>query len=140
MNLTDVVASVSILLGVALFVVAGIGLHRFDDVYARMHVATKPSTLGLLLVLAGAGLRVQQGGDIAKLALVAGLQLITAPMAAHIIGRAAHRARVPMSPTVTADDLAEAGDWPPGDEVPAGHERAPDEKNGLRSGSGGSQE
>lgn len=149
MSLTDVLASASILLGVALFVVAGVGLHRFDDVFARMHVATKPATLGLLLVLVGAGLRVQEGGDIAKLVLVAGLQLITAPMAAHIIGRAAHRARVPMSATVTIDDLADAGDRPTGrhddqddgveaDDAPAagaGHE-----KNGLRSGSAGSQE
>lgn len=129
MNVTDVLAAAAILLGVALFVIAGIGLHRFDDVFARMHVATKPATLGLLLILTGAGLRVQDGGDIAKLVLVAGLQLITAPMAAHIIGRAAHRAKVPMSPTLTTDDLAEAGDWP-----------QENEKSDLRSGSAGAQE
>ncbi|MDY7100078.1 MAG: monovalent cation/H(+) antiporter subunit G [Actinomycetota bacterium] len=156
MSITDVLASVAILTGVALFVIASIGLHRFDDVYARMHVATKPSTLGLLLVLLGAGLRVQSGGDIAKLALVAALQLITAPMAAHIIGRAAHRAKVPMSHTMVTDDLAAAGDWPeaagaygPGtDDVEPGASGPntddgtddPDEKNGLRSGSAGSQE
>jgi multicomponent Na+:H+ antiporter subunit G len=111
----DVVAAVLVLTGVALGIAAGLGLQRFPDVFARMHAATKPATLGLVLVLAGASLRVDDAGDVAKLLLVAALQFVTAPVGAHMIGRAAYRAGTELSPTTSCDELArdrEAG-WRP---------------------------
>ena len=56
MNAGQIVASVLLLLGSALALVAGIGLVRLPDVFARMHAATKPATLGLLLVCVGAAI------------------------------------------------------------------------------------
>jgi len=102
----DVIAAVLILVGVALAIAAGLGLQRFPDVFARMHAATKPATLGLVLVLAGAALRVEAAGDVAKLLLVLILQFITAPVGAHMVGRAAYRAGTELSPTTTIDELA----------------------------------
>jgi multicomponent Na+:H+ antiporter subunit G len=104
----DVVATVLILGGVGLSLLAGIGLQRFPDVFARMHAATKPATLGLILVLAGAGIRVGDRGDVAKLVLVAGLQFVTAPVAMHMVGRAAYRAGTELSQATTVDELDEA--------------------------------
>ncbi len=103
-----VVASVLVSAGVALSLIAGLGLHRFPDVFARMHAATKPATLGLVLVLAAAAVRVDDPGDVAKLLLVVALQFLTAPVAAHMIGRAAYRAGTELSPTTTTDELAAA--------------------------------
>lgn len=88
----DTVAAVLIVVGAALSAVAAVGLQRFDDVLARMHSATKPATLGLILVVAGTGLVVVEPGAILKLLLVLLLQMITAPLGAHLIGRAAIRA------------------------------------------------
>jgi multicomponent Na+:H+ antiporter subunit G len=102
----DVLAAVLILVGVAFAVTAGLGLQRFPDVFARMHSATKPATLGLVLVLAGAALRVEQAGDVAKILLVIVLQFITAPVGAHMVGRAAYRAGTELSPMTTIDELA----------------------------------
>ena len=96
----ELLSSVLLLAGVALSVVAGIGLLRFPDVFSRMHAATKPATLGLLLVLVGAALQQDDGGDATKLLLVAAFQFLTAPVAAHMIGRAAYR-----SGTGALDDL-----------------------------------
>jgi multicomponent Na+:H+ antiporter subunit G len=105
--LLDVIASVLMLTGVLLAVIAGIGLQRFDDVFARMHSATKPATLGLLLVLLGAALRMERPGDVAKLLLVALLQLLTAPVGAHMVGRATYRAGTDLSPKTSVDELAD---------------------------------
>ncbi len=102
----DVAAAVLIVTGVMLGVGAGLGLQRFPDVFARMHAATKPATLGLVLVLAGAALRVEQRGDLAKLLLVVVLQFITAPVGAHMVGRAAYRAGTELSPATSCDELA----------------------------------
>ena len=102
----DAAAAVLILTGVTLGVGAGLGLQRFPDVFARMHAATKPATLGLVLVLTGAALKVEDGGDVAKLLLVAVLQFVTAPVGAHMVGRAAYRAGTELSPATSCDELA----------------------------------
>ena len=47
-------ASVLILAGSAFALLAGWGQVRMHDLFVRMHVATKPPTLGLALVLTGA--------------------------------------------------------------------------------------
>lgn len=101
-----IVASALLLSGSALALVAGIGLQRFPDVFARMHAATKPATLGLVLVLAGTALRVDRPGEVAKLALVVALQFVTAPVGAHMVGRAAYRAGTELSAGTVIDDLA----------------------------------
>lgn len=109
MILDDVLASVFILTGVALCILGGVGLNRFPDVFARMHAATKPVTLGLALIALGAAWLEPSIPATVKLLLAAGLQFITAPVAAHMIGRAAYRAGVPMSLQTQVDELAGAG-------------------------------
>ncbi len=84
-------ASILIVAGAVLALLAAFGLQRFDDVFARMHSATKPATLGLILILSGAAFILPVPGAVAKLLLVVMLQFITAPIAAHLVGRAAFR-------------------------------------------------
>ncbi|MDX1619651.1 MAG: monovalent cation/H(+) antiporter subunit G [Nitriliruptorales bacterium] len=86
----DLVAGTLMTVGAILALTAGIGLQRFPDVLSRMHAATKPATLGLSLVLAGAALRIPDAGSVAKLLLVIVLQFVTAPTGAHLIGRAVY--------------------------------------------------
>lgn len=106
MSAVEVAAAALLLLGAALALLAGVGLNRFDSVYARIHAATKAVTLGLLLVLIGSALLVGDLGDVAKLALVGVLQLVTAPVAAHMLGRAAHRTGEPLGQSSGLDELA----------------------------------
>lgn len=87
----DVVGGALLLGGVFLAVVAGVGLLRFPDVFSRMHAATKPATLGLLLVVLAGVVVLEDTTAISKLVLVAAFQFLTAPVAAHMIGRAAYR-------------------------------------------------
>ena len=103
----DVASAVLILAGVSLAVIAGIGLNRFPDVFARMHTATKPATLGLVLTLSGAALQVDEPGDVAKLLLVVFLQFVTAPVGAHMVGRTAHAAGGQLAPDTVVDELGD---------------------------------
>ncbi|HUH06515.1 MAG TPA: monovalent cation/H(+) antiporter subunit G [Egibacteraceae bacterium] len=107
MTIGDLVFSIVLLTGVVLGLLAGVGLHRFPDVFARMHAATKPSTLGLVLVVAAVAARLDDSSDTAKLLVVIILQFLTAPVGAHMVARAAHRAGGQMSPDTQVDELSE---------------------------------
>lgn len=103
----ELIASVLVVGGAVLALLAAIGLQRFEDVFARMHAATKPATLGLILILSGAALLLPIPGAFAKLILVILLQFITAPIAAHLVGRAAFRTGKELSPETLVVEEAE---------------------------------
>lgn len=77
--------------GAIFIVVAGIGVFRLPDVYIRMHAATKVGTLGSGLVLAGVALHFADAGVVLRCVLIVIFLLLTAPIGAHMIGRAALR-------------------------------------------------
>ncbi|MCO7238668.1 monovalent cation/H(+) antiporter subunit G [Aeromicrobium sp. CnD17-E] len=106
--LVDVASGALLLVGSALALVAAIGLVRFPDVLTRMHAATKPQTLGLLLVLAGLALRVRDPGALTIIALVALFQLVTAPVSAHMVARAAFRTGIANTSRLERNDLDDA--------------------------------
>lgn len=85
-----VVASFLLLAGCSLALLAGVGVLRLHDVFGRIHAATKPSSLGLLLVCLGAGFLVQGVTATTQLVAVVILQFFTAPVGAHLVGRAAY--------------------------------------------------
>lgn len=88
-----VVGAVLLVAGAVLALTAAIGVVRLPDTLARMHAATKPQTLGLLLVLAGTALLLR-GGTTTGMLLLAGLfQLLTAPVIAQRLGRVVQRER-----------------------------------------------
>ncbi|MDH6243912.1 monovalent cation/H(+) antiporter subunit G [Mycobacterium sp. OTB74] len=91
MNVFDVTAGVLVLAGALLALTAAIGVVRFPDTLSRMHAATKPQTLGLLLVLIGAGLRLRGQADVGMLILTGLFTLITAPVVANRVGQLAYR-------------------------------------------------
>ena len=107
-------ASSLILVGSVFALIAGWGQLRFRDVYVRIHVATKPATLGLALVLLGALIRADGIAPSAKLGLAIALQLVTAPVSAHLVGRAVYRASGSKEFDLVLDELAD----PPGGDAP----------------------
>jgi multicomponent Na+:H+ antiporter subunit G len=80
-----------ILVGVALTLLSAVGLHRFTSVFARMQVAGKATTLGILLVLLGTALSAGAVGDALVVLLGAALVIVTAPAGFNAMGRAADR-------------------------------------------------
>jgi multicomponent Na+:H+ antiporter subunit G len=106
-TLADALTSFLLLVSVALVLLACAGLYRFDDVFSRIHAATKATTLGVILVAAAAAIALRDPADTAKLAIAAVLQLISAPVTAHIIGRAVYRSGGELSPDTVVDQLAD---------------------------------
>jgi multicomponent Na+:H+ antiporter subunit G len=107
MSAFDIVASVLILSGSALALTAAIGVLRFPDTLARMHAATKPQVLGLLLVLAGAGIRLRGNSDVGMLILTGMFTLITAPVIANRVGQLAYREHNVRDDLLTVDEIDE---------------------------------
>ncbi|CAN5785808.1 hypothetical protein BH23ACT5_BH23ACT5_08810 [soil metagenome] len=99
----EYMASALLLVGGMLALIAALGLQRFVDMFARMHAATKPATLGLALILVGSALVLPGPGPVAKLLLVLLLQFITAPVGAHLVGRASYRAGTELAPDTVLD-------------------------------------
>lgn len=106
-QVSDVAAAICLLLGSALAVIAGIGALRLPDLLTRMHAATKPQVLGVLLILLGLGLRLRDPGAIGLLVLVAIFQLLTSPIAGHMVGRSGFRSGHVDKSLLVVDALSE---------------------------------
>ncbi len=91
MNALDILCAVLILGGSALALTAAVGVVRFPDTLSRMHAATKPQVLGLLLVLVGAAIRLRGHADVGMIILTGLFTVITAPVVAQRVGQLAYR-------------------------------------------------
>ena len=102
-----VVAAVLFLAGSFLAMVAGIGIARFPDLLSRMHAATKPQVLGLGMLMTALALEIRTGVVVWTLLLVVLFQLITAPVSAHMVGRAGYRTGRVRHDLLVVDELTE---------------------------------
>jgi len=113
----DVTVLVLILLGAVLCLSAAVGLLRFRDVPSRLHAATKPQVLGLVLICLSIAVSIGTvGGILVGLLLVAPIvlmQFATAPLSAHMVGRQAYRNGTTDERSLVVDELAESKQTPP---------------------------
>jgi multicomponent Na+:H+ antiporter subunit G len=114
----DIAVLVLILIGALLCLSAAVGLLHFRDVPSRLHAATKPQVLGLLLICIAVALSQRSvGGILLGFALVAPIvlmQFATAPLSAHIVGRQAYRNGSTDQRHLVVDELADSKQTPPG--------------------------
>ena len=99
-----------LILGVVLMLIAAIGLLRMPDLYLRTSVTSKGATLGVAALLLAVALHFSELGTSSRALAVIVFMMVTAPVAAHMLGRAAYRSRVPFAQTTlqdadTADEL-----------------------------------
>tara|TARA_R110002110_G_scaffold410123_1_gene633160 strand:- start:33838 stop:34239 length:402 start_codon:yes stop_codon:yes gene_type:complete len=106
----DLVAGIIILIGALFSLIAGIGLYRLPDIFVRMHAATKAGTLGAGLVLLAIAVDSQDLGVITRAIAGFGFLLLTAPVAAHLLGRAAYLSRAELWSETSIDELADKYD------------------------------
>ena len=93
--MNDIVTIVLLITGTAFALLASIAVVRMPDLYTRMHGATKSATLGVGCTILAAAIRFADMETATVAILVIGFLFLTAPIAAHMIGRAAHRQQVP---------------------------------------------
>lgn len=106
-TVADVAAGICLIAGSFLALAAGVGVLRFPDLLARMHAGTKPQVLGLILLLTGEALRVRNMQVLGMLVLIVVFQLLTAPVAAHMVGRAGYRTGKVRNDLLVLDELTE---------------------------------
>ena len=102
----DLLGAALVLLGCLLCFTAALGILRFPDVISRMHAATKPQTLGLIVLAGGVELSLRSWAAFGTLVLIAALQLATAPVSAHLVGRTVYRTDQVRHDLLVRDDLA----------------------------------
>lgn len=107
-------ALIAILLGCGTFftLLAAIGVVRFPDIYMRLSAASKASTLGTSFILAAVALFFDSAAVSGKVVAIIAFTLLTAPVAAHMLGRAAYFSGEPLWKKSIRDELGTFGDWP----------------------------
>lgn len=100
-------AVIFILIGSIVSVISAFGMIRLPDVYTRSHAATKSSTLSVLTCLLGAFIYFWVHDGFVSVRLILGILFVfvTAPVAGHLICRAAYRSRVPLAKGSGEDEL-----------------------------------
>jgi multicomponent Na+:H+ antiporter subunit G len=105
MNAMQTFALIVACLGAFFVFVAGLGIWRFKDVYMRMHAATKAGSLGLGLLLLAVAIQDPTPAVIIKCFLIIAFIFLTAPIAAHMISRAAYIHQSELSDKTRFDEL-----------------------------------
>ncbi|RIJ41773.1 monovalent cation/H(+) antiporter subunit G [Pontibacter oryzae] len=95
LQVREIISCVLILIGVGFMLTSTIGLLKFPDFYIRMSAITKGATLGLGLILLGMGIYFDEPGTLLKVLAIIAFTFLTAPVAAHVIGRTAVQNNIP---------------------------------------------
>jgi multicomponent Na+:H+ antiporter subunit G len=103
----DTAAAVFVVLGASLSLVAGVGILRFPDALSRLHAGTKPQVLGLICIVIAVALASRSWAAVLLLIPVVLFQLLTQPVAAHMIGRAGYRTKNLRTDLLVVDELAD---------------------------------
>jgi multicomponent Na+:H+ antiporter subunit G len=77
-----------VLLGVAVMTIGVFGMFRMPDIYMKIHAVSKAVAVGVFSILA-ASLITGDANIIYRIVLIGALLLVTTPVSAHIIARAA---------------------------------------------------
>ncbi len=94
--------------GAFFMLLAAAGLMRLPDLYTRMSATSKAATLGASLVLLGAAVHFGTAAAAGRAIVIVAFLFLTAPPAAHAIGRAGYRRGSPLWEGTVADELAGA--------------------------------
>lgn len=106
----DTLAAVLLLVGSAFMLIAAIGVTRLPDTFTRMQAATKGGAVGLSFVMLALAVELARVGPSMRAMLAVLFVILTAPVAAQVIARAAYLGGVQLWEGTTRDDLRGSGD------------------------------
>lgn len=99
-------ADALVVVGLLVCTLGVVGLFRMPDVYSQLHAASKAVVLGIGAFLI-ASLAGGDGAVAARVTLIAVFLVLTTPVGAHAIARAAHRRGTPMETPGARDESQE---------------------------------
>lgn len=101
----EIVSTILVLVGTVFMFLAGLGILRMPDLYTRMSATTKVATLGIGSMLLAVAVYFGELGIATRALAAVAFVLLTAPVAAHMIGRASYFVGVPLCKETIADEL-----------------------------------
>lgn len=107
----DTLIALLLLGGTCFALVAAIGVVRMPDIYMRLSSASKASTLGASFILTAVAIFFGTTAVTGKVLAIIAFTLLTAPVAAHMLGRAAYFCGEPLWEKSVRDELGGAGNW-----------------------------
>jgi len=103
--MSSVIIVILVTLGTLFVLLSAIGLVRMPDTYMRISVNTKAATLGVGLILVGTAVFFNDLSTTSRSLVIILFVFLTAPVSAHLIGRASYFMGVKMWRGSVIDDL-----------------------------------
>jgi multicomponent Na+:H+ antiporter subunit G len=119
--LSDLLEKACLTIGIAFCILAGIGVVRMPDVYCRNQASAKAGTLGVAFVIAAVAFRFGDAITSLEAFLIIAFLFLTAPVASHLITRAAYVLGNEQTDRATQDDMKDRPDAPATDADGAEH-------------------
>jgi len=94
--MTEFLIAFFLIFGAGFIFIASLGVLRMPELYMRIHSATKAGTLGVGFLVAGVAIHFQELSILIRALAAISFIVITAPVAAHMIGRAGYKSGVPL--------------------------------------------
>ena len=103
--MSSIIIVILITLGTLFVLLAAIGMVRMPDTYLRISVTTKAATLGVGLLLVSSAIFFNDLSTTSRALVIILFVLLTAPVSAHLIGRASYFMGVKLWYKSVMDDL-----------------------------------
>lgn len=125
--MTDIIIAILSTIGALAILIASIGIIRMPDFYLRLSVTVKAATLGSGLLLFSAAIFFPEVSVATKALAITFFLILTAPVAAHLIGRTAYIIGTSLWKDTIRDDLEDMYDK---DTHELGSKKTPDNEQG----------
>jgi monovalent cation/proton antiporter MnhG/PhaG subunit len=135
----NLLSAAALLCGVFFMAVGALSLLRLQDCYARIHGASKCTTLGLTGMLVAVCIYIADPATVSKALITIVFTFVANPIGSHLLAKAAHHAGAGVSGTTVGDELAEDKLDPAysvsDDNIGAPPSHVPEEAGNARQGS-----
>lgn len=105
-DILTLLSAAFVLIGAFFALVASIGLLRLPDLYSRMHAASKAGTMGSGLMLIALAIHAGDAGVFARALAGVVFFLLTAPISAHLLAKAAYTVGYRLGPSAVRDEMS----------------------------------
>lgn len=103
--MNDILVSILLIAGASFMILAAVGILRLPDLPTRMHASTKAGAMGAMLTMGGVALHFADSVVFARAIAIIVFILMTAPIAAHVIGRAGYFTGIELWEGTVKDEL-----------------------------------
>jgi multicomponent Na+:H+ antiporter subunit G len=109
-----------IVVGVLFMLLGAVAIVRMPDIFTRIQSASKASTLGAASVFLALAIHFGDLETTGRALVLIAFTAMTVPIAAHALGLAAHRTRLPLWPKTRVDEMRQHEENPPAPEAEHG--------------------